>query len=564
MTRYLVTSALPYANGPIHPGHLVGAYLPADIYTRHLRLCGEKVIHISGSDEHGVAIMLNAQKAGKDFSEYVDFWHNEHKRIFEKFEVDFDFFGQTHLPYHKEEVLLWFKDLHDKGFIEPEDSQQLLCNDCKNHLPDRFVEGTCYKCGYGAARGDECPNCGIWIDPIKLINPVCKICGSKNISPTTVTQWYLRLSKFHDKFRTWFESKESVWRHTVYPFVDALTKEGLQDRAITRDLKWGIDVPLPEASGKKLYVWFDAPIGYVSNTKKYLEETKSTEHYLNDWWKNKDTEIVHFLAKDNIIFHAVIFPMMSMASGRINPPTDIPANQYLTLEGKQFSKSAGWYIDLEKAHTQFGADLLRYYLISIMPETSDSSFSWKDFALKINGELANNIGNLLTRCLKFFEKNWPQGISDIPAFSSTDLGKKFKAEIEEHQKFLNHKEFKKGLEKVMSLGHATNLSFSDAAPWAQFKVNPDLAAKTIGETSLAIIVLGVLFSPYLPGFSEKILRHFNINLNEEEKEKVYKGDFSSLDKINSFKIVFSPTALVPKIEDSVVADLEANLIPQGI
>jgi methionyl-tRNA synthetase len=371
----------------------------------------------------------------------------------------------------------------------------------------------------------------------------------------------LRLSKFHGKFRDWFEAKQSSWRNTVYPFVDSLTKDGLQDRAITRDLKWGIDVPLPEAQGKKFYVWFDAPIGYVSNTKQYLKESKSTEHYLNDWWKNKDTEIVHFLAKDNIIFHAVIFPVMAMASDRINPPTDIPANQYLTLEGKQFSKSAGWYIDLEKAHTQFGTDLLRYYLISIMPETSDSSFSWKDFALKVNGELANNIGNLITRCLKFFEKNWPEGITDIPDFSSTPLGQKFKSEILEHQKFLNNKEFKKGLEKVMALGHATNLNFSDAAPWAQFKVNPELAAKTIGETSQAIIVLAVLFSPYLPGFSEKMLKHFDLKLSDEDKTKIYKGDFSPLKK--NLKIVHSPTALVPKIEDGVVVDLEANLVPKA-
>ncbi len=560
MKRYLVTSALPYANGPIHPGHLVGAYLPADIYTRHLRQCGEKVIHISGSDEHGVAIMLNAQKVGRDFAEYVDYWHREHKKVFDKFEVDFDFFGQTHLPYHEEEVLLWFKSLHGKGLIEPEDSLQLFCNDCKNHLPDRFVEGKCYKCGYEAARGDECPECGTWIEPIKLINPVCKICGSRNISSTTVTQWYLRLSKFHKKFREWFESKKLTWRNTVYPFVDALTKDGLQDRAITRDLKWGIDVPLPEAKGKKLYVWFDAPIGYVSNTKEYLKTVKSNEDYLKDWWKNPKTEIVHFLAKDNIIFHAVIFPVMSMGSERVNPCSDIPANQYLTLEGKQFSKSAGWYIDLEGAHAQFGADLLRYYLISIMPETSDSSFSWKDFALKVNGELANNIGNLITRCLKFFEKNWPEGISDIPNFSQTDLGKKFINEISEHQKFLNQKEFKKGLEKVMGLGHATNLSFSDAAPWAQFKVDPNAAAKTIGETSLAIIVLGVLFSPYLPGFSEKMLKHFDLNLSDEDKRRIYKGDFSPLP--NKLKIVHSPTALVPKIEDKVIAELETNLVPK--
>ena len=272
MKKYLVTSALPYANGPIHFGHLAGAYLPADVYTRHLRLLGENVIHISGSDEHGVAIMLNAKKEGKNYKSYVDYWHSEHKKVFDKFKVDFDFFGQTSEPYHAEEVLKWFDELYKKELIEPQDNQQLHCKSCNNHLPDRFVEGICYKCGYNKARGDECPNCGIWIDPVKLIDPVCKICGSSDIEEITVTQWYLKLSKYHEKYRKWFESKKNVWRKTVYPFVDSLTRESLHDRAITRDLDWGIDVPLPEAKGKKFYVWFDAPIGYVSNTKQYLEK----------------------------------------------------------------------------------------------------------------------------------------------------------------------------------------------------------------------------------------------------------------------------------------------------
>ncbi|RLA61851.1 MAG: methionine--tRNA ligase [Epsilonproteobacteria bacterium] len=563
MKKYLVTSALPYANGPIHLGHLAGAYLPADIYTRHLKLLGEKVIHISGSDEHGVAIMLNAKKEGKNYKSYVDYWHSEHKKVFDKFNVNFDFFGQTSESYHAEEVIKWFDELYKKELIEPNDNQQLHCKACDNHLPDRFVEGTCYKCGYTQARGDECPNCGIWIDPVKLIEPVCKICGSNDIEEITVTQWYLKLSKCHEKYRAWFESKKNTWRKTVYPFVDSLTRESLHDRAITRDLDWGIDVPLPEAAGKKLYVWFDAPIGYVSNTKQYLEKIGSDEDYLKDWWKNDDTEIIHFLAKDNIIFHAVIFPVMGMESGRINPPTDIPANQYLNLEGKQFSKSTGWYIDIDSAFEQFGADAIRYYLISILPEQSDSSFTWRDFAAKINGELANNIGNLINRCLKFAYKNWETGLDAkyLTGFSETEIGKKFKTAILEHKSIVDGKEFKKGIEQIMSMGQMANTFFSDLAPWAQFKADPNEAEKTIALTSIQIMTLGVLLSPYVPGLSKKILSYFDIALTDTHRKKIYSGELEVFDELfaNGMKITEAPKALVPKIDEKIISKLEEDL-----
>ena len=297
----------------MHFGHLAGVFIPADTYTRHLKLTGKKAIHISGSDEHGVAIMLSAKKAGKGYKEFVDGWHANHKVLMDSFNVDFDFFGQTSADYHAKEVTPWFKALHEKGMIEPRDSQQLQCNDCHHHLPDRYVQGKCYNCGYDEARGDECPNCGIIIDSVKLIDPVCQICGSQNIKETTVTQYYLTLSKAHTEYRKWFEENSAVFRKTVKGYVDSLTKENLHDRAISRDLDWGIDVPLAEAVGKKLYVWFDAPIGYVSNTKKWLEETGSSEDYKKDWWQNPETKIEHFIGKDNIIFHCIIFPVMSMA-----------------------------------------------------------------------------------------------------------------------------------------------------------------------------------------------------------------------------------------------------------
>jgi methionyl-tRNA synthetase len=563
MKRYLITSALPYANGPIHLGHLAGAYLPADIYTRHHRLLGNKCIHISGSDEYGVAIMLNAQKAGKKYKKYVDEWHQSHKLTFSKMSISFDFFGQTSSAYHSEEVTEWFKAIHQKGLISPKEDLQLFCNDCKNHLPDRFVEGICHGCGYEYARGDECPSCGIIITPTLLKNPVCKICESKNLDKIKVTQWYLLLGKFHKEFREWFEHKEGIWRKTVYPFVDSLTKDGLHDRAITRDLDWGIDVPLNEAKGKKLYVWFDAPIGYVSNTKQYLKEIKSQENYLKDWWNNSETEITHFLAKDNVIFHTIIFPIMAMASERIFPPTDVPANQFLNLEGRQFSKSQGWYVDLDKALSEFGVDAIRYYLISILPEFSDSSFTWKEFQARVNGELANNIGNLVNRCLKFFNKNWPSGISNkyFADFSQSKLGKDFKLGIEEHNKLVESKMFRRGLEKVMSMGQMANTYFSDQAPWAQIKTDPELAKKTIANTSQLIFILGVLLSPYLPDLSTEILKFFGDTGLNNVKGRIYKGEIEALTELfyGDYKLSGDPSILVPKIENEIIEKLELEL-----
>lgn len=560
--KYLVTSALPYANGPLHFGHIAGVYLPADIYTRHRKLRGERAIHICGSDEHGVAIMLNAQKAKKDYQTYVNEWHLEHKNLFKDYDIQFDYFGQTSKPYHYEETLKWFNEMYKNGSIEPREEDQLKCDDCHNYLPDRFVEGTCYECGYDKARGDECPNCGTWIEPIKLKNPVCKICGSKNVKPAKVTQYYLLLSKYHQKFRDWFRTKTD-WRKTVTSFVESLSKDELVDRAITRDLDWGIDVPLPEAKGKKLYVWFDAPIGYVSNTKEYLKENNIQEDYLKDWWKAKDVQITHFIGKDNIIFHTIIFPIMGMASGYINPPTEVPANQYVNLEGKQFSKSQGWYVDAKKALEDFGPDALRFYLISLIPESADSSFTWKGFEAKINNELANNIGNFINRSMKFCEKNWPNGLEakDFEGFFESENVKKLKSQIQEYHESLNHYHIKKGLEQIMTMGFDANLFFSDSAPWAQMKVDPNLAAKTIAGSAVYVATLGIMFEPFLPTLSKKILSYFGNIITDEIKHSVYMGNVDSLKTIFSqgFKLAVSPEGLVPKIDSKYIETLDEEL-----
>jgi len=554
--KFLITSALPYANGPIHFGHLAGAYLSADVFNRHQKLKGKDTLFICGSDEHGVAIMLNAKKAGEDYQSYVNKWHNEHKEVLARYGVEFDFFGQTSAQYHEEEVVQWFHELNDKGFIGTKDGQQLFCNDCKNHLPDRFVEGGCYVCGYESARGDECPNCGELIDSVRLKDPVCKICSSQNIKEVTVTQYYLLLSKYHNEFRDWFASKKGNWRKTVWPYVDSLTKEGLHDRAITRDLDWGIDVPLPGTEGKKLYVWFDAPIGYVSNTKEALKQRGSQEDYRKDWWQNENTEIVNFIGKDNIIFHTIIFPCMSLASGLALACDDVPANQFLNLEGKQFSKSTGHYVDSLGAMDEFGQNALRYYLLSILPESTDSSFSWEQFQAKVNNELANNIGNFLNRCLKFTQKNWPEGMpaSYYEGFVGSTDAQSIEEDLKVIANFLDQKQIKKGMEQVMALGQKANNYFSDRAPWALIKTDRDEAGKVLAHSALYALCLGIALRPFLPELAASITGHFEKRLNNEVERMIYSGDLSILNDI--FKdghVLENPVeALVPKITDEQI------------
>lgn len=560
--KFLITSALPYANGPIHFGHFAGAYLPADIYAKHRRLQGHKVLHISGSDEHGVAIMQNAQKAKKTYKSYVDKWHKDHSELFDKFQVKFDYFGQTSADYHAEEAVKWFDVLYEKGFIEKRAEDQLQCQSCTNYLPDRYVEGECYSCGFEKARGDECPSCGEWIDAVKLKNPECKFCGSHDIEVKSVDQWYLALSKYHKEFRQWLEQYDGEWRKSVYSFVDSLTKKEMVDRAITRDLDWGIDVPLAEAKGKKLYVWFDAPIGYVSNTKQYLKENNIDEDYMKDWWNADDVQITNFVGKDNIVFHGIIFPMMSMASGLAKPVQVLPANQYLTLEGKKLSKSTGWYIEAGKAVNEFGADSLRYYLATLIPETNDSSFTWDGFEAKINNELANNIGNFVNRALVFFYKNWKEGIpgDKFLSFFETQNFKDMKEQVEKINGTLDKVQVKRALEQIMALGQTANTFFSDNEPWAKIKVDEEECSEVIAHSAIYALVLGALFTPYLPTLSSKILEYFG-GVEGELLQDIYTGKF---DKLKDFvgggvTLAKKPKGLVKKIDADRIKELKEEL-----
>ena len=558
MKKHLITSALPYANGPLHFGHIAGVYLPADIYTRHLKRMGERAIHISGSDEHGVAITQNAQKQKKDYKEYVDSWHKEHKDLFSSYGIEFDFFGQTSSEYHKEETLKWFDDLYEKGFIEKQEDQQLQCKSCSNYLPDRYVEGTCYECGYEKARGDECPNCGTWIDALKLKNPVCQFCESTDIHTVKVDQWYLMLSKFHNEFREWFSTKKD-WKKTVWNFVDSLSKEGMIDRAITRDLDWGIDVPLVEAKGKKLYVWFDAPIGYVSNTKQYLESIDSKEDYLKDWWSNDNVKITNFIGKDNIIFHSIIFPVMSMASQKIRAVDNLPANQYVNLAGKQFSKSQGWYVDADQAIDSFGQDALRYYLATLIPENTDSSFEWDQFEARLNGELANNIGNFISRSFGFAFKNFPEGFSsdDIQSFWQSDEFSRLKKLCDQYHEQMNNCSFREALQSLMSIGKEANTYFSDQAPWAQMKEDPEKAKQTLCWATIYGCVISEYASCFMPNLSLNIQSLIDLNI---ETNLFYLRDWKQITtNLNLLKINSKPKPLVPKIDSDVLNKFKDQL-----
>lgn len=553
--KFLVTSALPYANGPLHFGHLAGVYLPADIFCRHKKHLHQKVMHISGSDEHGVAIMLSAEKAGIGYQQYVDKWNASHRELFAKYGIEFDFFGRTSSDYHKKEVLRWFNDLNSKGYIGKKLEKQLYCSSCSKFLPDRYVEGTCYACGYKDARGDECPNCGEWIESLRLTDPRCKICSNTRIETRESEHWYLLLSKLESLFKSWFASKKH-WKPHVWAYTNALLENGMVDRAITRDLTWGIDVPIEEAKGKKLYVWFDAPIGYVSNTIEHFRASGAKDDAFKDWWKNPDTEIIHFIGKDNIIFHALIWPCMMLSTGFTNPPDDVPASHFVNLEGRQFSKSAGWYVDSEQAIEVFGQDALRAYLCSIIPETGDSSFSWDHF-ISFNNELGNKIGNFVNRSSSFLAKHWPDGLpaeAFAKAASAENFGV-FKKSIAELTSALDAFQFQRATSLLIRFGEIANETFHAREPWKTIKNDKPHAEETIALSVFSIATIAALFRPFMPKFSKQLSTYFTGYLDGAGLDALYQGRVEVMVDAfrGGFRLPVTPSPLLPRIEEAGVA-----------
>ncbi|MCK4957491.1 MAG: methionine--tRNA ligase, partial [Candidatus Cloacimonetes bacterium] len=417
--KYLVTSALPYANGPLHIGHVAGAYLPADVFVRFQRLQANDVLYVCGSDEHGAPISIKAEAEGVTPRDIVDRYHDSIKKSFDGLMINFDNFSGTARAQHSKLSQEFFTNLLERGFIIQKTSKQWFDQEQNRFLADRYVEGECPHCGADGARGDQCDACGKLIDAVELKNPISKISGSTPILKST-THWYLELQKFEDELKEWLESKK-YWKENVHNFISNFLENGLIERAITRDIDWGVPVPLENAEGKVLYVWFDAPIGYISSTKEWAEKIGEPEKW-KDYWLDKKTKLIHFIGKDNIIFHTIFFPSFLMEQPEdYILPYDVPANEFLNLEGQKMSTSRNWTVWVNDFLADFDGEYLRYYLAANAPENKDSDFYWKDFQTQTNNDLANVLGNLANRVFAFSNKsfegkiNQPAELSELSA-----------------------------------------------------------------------------------------------------------------------------------------------------
>jgi methionyl-tRNA synthetase len=506
--KVLVTSALPYANGDIHLGHLAGAYLPADIYVRYQRLKNRDVLHICGTDEHGVPVTISAEKQKKTPKEVVDHYYESIKKSFTDFGIEFDNFSRTTLPLHYRLAQDFFSKIYDKGYIYPKEVEQFYCPKCDRFLPDRYITGRCPRCAADGARGDQCESCGRWLEPFDLVEPRCLICGEEPQRKKT-KHWYFKLSAFQDKLSDWIGAKPN-WKEQVLTFVKGWLKEGLQDRPITRDMSWGVPVPLEEAKGKVLYVWFDAPIGYISSTAEWAEK-KGEPDLWKEYWLSKETTMVHFIGKDNIVFHALIWPAMLMAYGDYITPTEIPANQFLTLEGEKLSTSKGHAIWLPGYLKEFKADSLRYALTRNAPEARDADFAWRDFQAWHNNELADVLGNFVNRTLIFISKYYDSTVPTASAFTEFDnkiLNLLHNVSVKIGDK-IEHFEFKSALQEVMKIAQEANRYFDHEEPWVTRKTNPLICERTMYVCMKIVTALSVLTEPFLPFTAKKIKRMIN-------------------------------------------------------
>jgi methionyl-tRNA synthetase len=517
----MLTSALPYANGPIHLGHLAGAYLPGDIYARYCRLKGRDVLYICGSDEHGVPIMLRARNEGVSPQDIVDRYHNMIKDAFEKVGMSFDYYGRTTSPVHHETSQAFFRTLAEKDLFVLKTEAQLYDQEAGIFLADRFVRGTCPNCGYEDAYGDQCEKCGTALSPMELINPRSAITNTEPILKET-THWYLPLSKFQKKLEDWIATRTN-WRPNVLGQIKSWFNQELKDRAMTRDLPWGVDVPADVAekagvdpTGKKLYVWFDAPIGYISASKEWAMQKGDPEAW-RPYWQDKDSTLIHFIGKDNIVFHCIIFPAMLMAHGDYVLPENVPANEFLNLEGNKFSTSRNYAVWLNDYLEKFEPDPLRYTLAANMPETRDADFSWKEFQARHNNELADILGNFVNRTFTFIKKYHEGKVPNRSVLDKLDkeLLENIAAAKEGVAEALDNFQFKEAVKRMMNLARFANKYFNDKAPWVTRKNDPSQCDTTLNLCAQTIRSLAVLMNPFLPFTSHKIWRMLNLEGSPE-------------------------------------------------
>ena len=544
--RYTVTTALPYANGPVHIGHLAGVYIPADTYVRYLRMKGEEVLFVGGSDEHGVPITIKAEKEGCTPQDIVDRYHNIIKDSFEKLGISYDIYSRTSSKTHHETAAAFFKKLYENGkFIERE-TEQFFDPERNKFLSDRYIIGTCPKCGNDHAYGDQCEKCGSSMSPEELINPHSALSGAKLVKKAT-KHWYLPLDQYEQWLRDWIIEGHKEWKPNVYGQVKSWLDNGLQPRAVTRDLDWGVPVPLEEADGKVLYVWFDAPIGYISNTIEHCAENGTD---WKKWWKDEDTKLVHFIGKDNIVFHCIIFPCMLKAYGDYIVPENVPANEFLNLENDKISTSRNWAVWLHEYLEEFPGkqDVLRYVLTANAPETKDNNFTWKDYQDRNNNELLAVFGNFVNRTLvlthKYFE-------GKVPAL--TNLNEKDKAAIEEMNQYpdkiahlLDTYKFREALSELMNLARLGNRYLTENEPWKQFKTDPE-RVKTVLAVSLQIVAkLAILSEPFLPFSAKKLQAMIGLEVSgwNQAKETVLLNEESQIGEVE---------LLFTKVEDETVA-----------
>lgn len=548
--RLTVTAALPYANGDIHLGHIAGAYLPADMYARYQRLAGRDIIFICGSDEYGTAIEMSALKEGVTPKEIIDKYHFSNKQAFADLGIGFDIYSRTSNPIHAETAQAFFLTLYNKGILYPKTEKQLFSVKENRFLADRFVEGTCPVCGYEEARGDQCENCGSNLSPLELINPRSKVTGDTPVIKDS-TQLYFPLSKYQPELEKWVGSK-TEWKTNVKNYCMGWFKTGLKDRAVTRDLEWGVKVPVDEYKEKIIYVWIEAPVGYISATRELFIERGKPDEW-EKYWKAQDTKLIHFIGKDNIIFHSIVFPAMIMAHGEFILPDNVPANEYLNYEGGKFSKSKGHGDLVKDAVKRFNPDAIRYTIASTMPENRDTDFTWKDLQAKNNNELGAILGNFVNRTFVFAEKYFELTIPNLNKLEPIDeeILRKLKDAPQAIADCYENFRFKDALGESMNIVRDANKYFNDAEPWKAIKTDKERCETIINICLQLVNAFAVLFEPILPFSSAKML----LMLGTEKASWQHASELRLKPGVKLNK----PEILFAKIEDSELEPSGVNL-----
>ena len=540
--RTLVTAALPYANGGVHIGHLAGVYVPADIYTRYLRLKGREVLYVCGSDEHGVPITIRARKEGCTPQDVVDRYHKLIKESFEGFGISFDVYSRTSSETHHKTAADFFRRLYDKGEFVERESEQYYDEEAQTFLADRYITGECPHCHAEGAYGDQCEKCGTALSPTELINPKSAVSGSKPVLRKT-KHWYLPLDKHQAWLEPWITEQHREWRSNVMGQCKSWFDMGLQPRAVSRDLDWGIPVPVEGADGKVLYVWFDAPIGYISNTKELLPDT------WEKWWKQPDTRLVHFIGKDNIVFHCIVFPAMLKAEGSYILPDNVPSNEFLNLEDDKISTSRNWAVWLHEYLVDMPGkqDVLRYVLTANAPETKDNNFTWRDFQARNNNELVAVYGNFVNRALQLTKKYYDGIVPAAGTLTEYDLEtiREFRGVKEQVEKLIEEFRFRDAQKEAMNLARIGNKYLADSEPWKVIKTDPK-RVKTVINLSLQLVAnLAIAFEPFLPFSSERLRGMLNVKRPEWDR-------LGSTDLLPEGHQLNEPALLFEKIEDAVI------------